>query len=174
MELFLDSYARAPKEIVLDLDATDVPLHGEQENGKSAGNPQVRTAVHQVREENHLLETWRYEEHLLWSAVGPNPVNAGTVRKRDETKKVLNGLSWLERRRPEAHTTLAHACELLGDFLQRKAIVRGSAYPLAPGHAIEFRARGLLDEGEAACRLDCLQAETAIGTRTDSTMPIAE
>lgn len=32
VELFLDSYARAPKEIVLDLDATDVPLHGEQES----------------------------------------------------------------------------------------------------------------------------------------------
>jgi hypothetical protein len=31
VELFLDSYKRAPKKIVLDLDATDVPLHGEQE-----------------------------------------------------------------------------------------------------------------------------------------------
>lgn len=32
VELFLDSYAQAPQEIVLDLDATDVPLHGEQES----------------------------------------------------------------------------------------------------------------------------------------------
>ena len=32
VELFLDSHAQAPKEIVLDLDATDVPLHGEQES----------------------------------------------------------------------------------------------------------------------------------------------
>lgn len=32
VELFLDSYARAPKKIVLDLDATDVALHGEQES----------------------------------------------------------------------------------------------------------------------------------------------
>ena len=31
VELFLDSYARAPRKIVLDMDATDVPLHGEQE-----------------------------------------------------------------------------------------------------------------------------------------------
>ncbi len=31
VELFLDSYRSAPAEIVLDLDATDVPLHGEQE-----------------------------------------------------------------------------------------------------------------------------------------------
>ena len=31
VELFLDSYRAAPAEIVLDLDATDVPLHGEQE-----------------------------------------------------------------------------------------------------------------------------------------------
>lgn len=32
VELFLDSYREAPAEIVLDLDATDVPLHGEQES----------------------------------------------------------------------------------------------------------------------------------------------
>lgn len=31
VELFLDSYRSAPAEIVLDLDATDVPLQGEQE-----------------------------------------------------------------------------------------------------------------------------------------------
>lgn len=32
VELFLDSYARAPRKIVLDVDATDVALHGEQEH----------------------------------------------------------------------------------------------------------------------------------------------
>ena len=31
VELFLDGYAEAPQEIVLDLDATDDPLHGQQE-----------------------------------------------------------------------------------------------------------------------------------------------
>lgn len=31
MELFLDSYNKAPKEIILDCDATDDPLHGSQE-----------------------------------------------------------------------------------------------------------------------------------------------
>jgi hypothetical protein len=31
VELFLDAYATAPEEIVLDLDATDDPLHGAQE-----------------------------------------------------------------------------------------------------------------------------------------------
>jgi hypothetical protein len=31
VELFLDSYRTPPAQIVLDLDATDVPLHGEQE-----------------------------------------------------------------------------------------------------------------------------------------------
>jgi hypothetical protein len=31
VDLFLDAYHEAPAEIVLDLDATDVPLHGEQE-----------------------------------------------------------------------------------------------------------------------------------------------
>ena len=31
VELFLDSYAEAPEEIVLDVDATDDPLHGQQE-----------------------------------------------------------------------------------------------------------------------------------------------
>ncbi len=31
LDLFVESYAEAPKEIVLDLDATDLPLHGGQE-----------------------------------------------------------------------------------------------------------------------------------------------
>src|SRR5512134_2416792 len=31
VELFLDAHARAPREIVLELDATDDPLHGHQE-----------------------------------------------------------------------------------------------------------------------------------------------
>jgi hypothetical protein len=31
VDLFLDAHATAPKEIILDLDATDDPLHGEQE-----------------------------------------------------------------------------------------------------------------------------------------------
>ena len=33
MEQFIASHARAPKELVLDIDATHVPLHGEQERG---------------------------------------------------------------------------------------------------------------------------------------------
>jgi hypothetical protein len=31
VDLFLEAHARAPREIVLDLDATDTPLHGRQE-----------------------------------------------------------------------------------------------------------------------------------------------
>jgi hypothetical protein len=31
VELFLEAHGRAPREIVLDLDNTDIPLHGEQE-----------------------------------------------------------------------------------------------------------------------------------------------
>jgi hypothetical protein len=31
VDLFLEAHARAPKQIILDLDATDDPLHGEQE-----------------------------------------------------------------------------------------------------------------------------------------------
>ena len=31
MELFLEAHRRPPKQIVLDLDATDDPLHGHQE-----------------------------------------------------------------------------------------------------------------------------------------------
>jgi|TARA_B100001971_G_scaffold4961_1_gene4058 hypothetical protein len=29
--VFLDSFAKAPEEIVLDLDATDDPVHGDQD-----------------------------------------------------------------------------------------------------------------------------------------------
>ena len=31
VDLFLEAYERAPREIVLDLDHTDIPLHGGQE-----------------------------------------------------------------------------------------------------------------------------------------------
>ena len=31
VEIFLEAYSQAPQQIVLDLDATDTPLHGEQE-----------------------------------------------------------------------------------------------------------------------------------------------
>jgi hypothetical protein len=31
VDLFVESHKRAPEEIVLDLDAADDPLHGEQE-----------------------------------------------------------------------------------------------------------------------------------------------
>jgi hypothetical protein len=31
VDIFLDAYAKAPKEIVIDLDATDDPVHGHQE-----------------------------------------------------------------------------------------------------------------------------------------------
>ena len=35
VELFLEAHAEAPEEIVLDVDATDDPLHGEQEGAIS-------------------------------------------------------------------------------------------------------------------------------------------
>lgn len=35
VEVFLDAHAKPPREIVLDLDATDDPLHGHQEAGSS-------------------------------------------------------------------------------------------------------------------------------------------
>ena len=31
VDLFLEAHERAPREIALDLDNTDIPLHGEQE-----------------------------------------------------------------------------------------------------------------------------------------------
>jgi hypothetical protein len=35
VDLFLEAHAQAPSEIILDLDATDDPVHGEQEGGSS-------------------------------------------------------------------------------------------------------------------------------------------
>ena len=35
VDVFLEAYRRAPKQIILDLDATDDPLHGDQEGGSS-------------------------------------------------------------------------------------------------------------------------------------------
>ena len=38
VDLFLEAHERPPQEIVLDLDATDDPVHGEQE-GRALGEP---------------------------------------------------------------------------------------------------------------------------------------
>src|SRR5438046_7034193 len=38
VEVFLQAHQEAPKEIILDLDATDDPLHGEQEGRVFHGN----------------------------------------------------------------------------------------------------------------------------------------
>src|SRR5438270_1500470 len=38
VELFLNAHERAPREIILDLDATDDPVHGEQEGRFSTAN----------------------------------------------------------------------------------------------------------------------------------------
>jgi hypothetical protein len=45
VQIFLEAHQEAPQEIILDLDATDDPLHGKQEgllrrrNGRGPGNP---------------------------------------------------------------------------------------------------------------------------------------
>jgi Transposase DDE domain group 1 len=44
IEQFIASHAKAPKELVLDVDATHVPLHGEQERG-SAGTSTPTTTT---------------------------------------------------------------------------------------------------------------------------------
>jgi hypothetical protein len=44
VDLFLDAHRSAPRQIVLDLDATDVPLHGHQEGRFFHGYYDVRAA----------------------------------------------------------------------------------------------------------------------------------
>jgi Transposase DDE domain group 1 len=44
VDLFLEAQERAPNEIILDLDATDDPVHGEQE-GRFFHGSQPRPAV---------------------------------------------------------------------------------------------------------------------------------
>ncbi len=41
VDLFLDSFAAAPEEIILDFDATDDPVHGDVEN-RIEGCPEPR------------------------------------------------------------------------------------------------------------------------------------
>ena len=47
MQQFIASHAKPPKELVLDVDATHVPLHGEQERGHTIGedHPRPGTSV---------------------------------------------------------------------------------------------------------------------------------
>ena len=44
VDLFLESHAEPPGEIVLDLDATDDPIHGDQEGKHFHGRFRVRRA----------------------------------------------------------------------------------------------------------------------------------
>ena len=45
VDLFLEAHERAPREIVLDLDNTDIPLHGEQEGRSSTAIIRIETAT---------------------------------------------------------------------------------------------------------------------------------
>jgi hypothetical protein len=46
VDLFVDAHARAPKQIILDLDATEDPLHGQQEGGSSTAITTVTVICH--------------------------------------------------------------------------------------------------------------------------------
>jgi hypothetical protein len=48
VDLFVEAHERAPRQIILDLDATDDPLHGEQEGLLPAAQPLTPASVPSV------------------------------------------------------------------------------------------------------------------------------
>ena len=77
--LFQESHARAPRRIVLDLDATDMPLHGQQENRFFHGYY------------NHYCYLPLYifcGDHLLRARLRPANID-GSAGSRDELKGVV-------------------------------------------------------------------------------------
>lgn len=76
IEVFLDSYSQAPSEIVLDLDATDDPLHGNQ-----AGR-----FFHGYYKNYCYLPLYTFcGEHLLCARLRPSDIDAcaGSVKELD-------------------------------------------------------------------------------------------
>jgi len=76
IEVFLDSYSQAPSEIVLDLDATDDPLHGNQ-----AGR-----FFHGYYKNYCYLPLYMFcGEHLLCARLRPSDIDAcaGSVKELD-------------------------------------------------------------------------------------------
>jgi Transposase DDE domain group 1 len=75
-EIFLDSYSQAPSEIILDLDATDDPLHGNQ-----AGR-----FFHGYYKNYCYLPLYTFcGEHLLCARLRPSDIDAcaGSVKELD-------------------------------------------------------------------------------------------
>ncbi len=79
VELFLDAHRRAPKQIVLDLDATDDPLHGNQEGRFFHGYY------------NHYCYLPLYifcGEHLLLSKLRPANID-GAAGAKEEIERIV-------------------------------------------------------------------------------------
>jgi hypothetical protein len=89
-EVFLDSYSQAPSEIVLDLDATDDPLHGHQ-----AGR-----FFHGYYKSYCYLPLYIFcGEHLLCARLRPSDIDAcsGSVKELDRIVSAIR-IRWPDTR----------------------------------------------------------------------------
>ena len=79
VELFLEAHRRAPREIVLDLDATDVPLHGHQE----------ARFFHGYYDNYCYLPLYIFcGEHLLLAKLRPANID-GAAGAREEVERII-------------------------------------------------------------------------------------
>ncbi len=112
MDLFLDAHAQAPKEIVLDLDATDDPLHGHQEGRFFHGyydcycylplyvfcGRHLLAAKLQARQHRRL--GWRGRGGGAHRRPGPRPLAEGADRPARRRRLRAGALDGLVRGKP--------------------------------------------------------------------------
>ena len=96
VELFLEAHQKAPKQIILDLDATDDPLHGSNQEGRFF---------------HGYYDCYCYLPllHFLWPAPAGGPCCAARTRtaaRRAQWKKVARIVAQIRRRWPRTRILL--------------------------------------------------------------------
>jgi hypothetical protein len=93
VDVFLETYHKPPREIVLDLDATDTPLHGEQEG----------RFFHGYYNQYCYLPLYIFcGEHLLCARLRPSNIDA-SAGSREEIERIVQQI---RRRWPRVRITL--------------------------------------------------------------------
>ncbi len=167
IDLFLDAHARTPKQITLDLDATDDPLHGHQEgrifHGYGAcprageagpGGLLLLFAASAWR----AMAAWSARSRRRWWRPAPRPRRPAR-RFRDFTWTTLD--SWRPARRVVAKA----------EWTQGEANPRFVVTSLAPGEAAARHlyeaidcARGEMENRVKECHLDLFADRTSAAT----------
>jgi hypothetical protein len=128
VELFLDGYASPPDEIVLDLDATDDPLHGEQEG----------RFFHGYYREYCFLPLYIFAGgHLLCAKLRPSNIDAA-AGALEEVQRIV---AQIRERWPQVHIIVRGDSGFARDDLMSWCETHGVAFVLGLARNVRLEAK---------------------------------